>query len=152
MRYNLKSITIRVDNSREGMEKIMELWQDIQSGKIPLLFDNTGTFLKGISPVSCYSNYENDENGFYDLSIIGVESTFFQMKEEEVQKGSYMRIEEIGATPDECSLKAWQKVWKGTREGKIRRAYTEDWESSVPSEYTKDGKAHCYLYIAIKGE
>ncbi len=150
MAYNLERVTIRVDNSREGMEKIKELWQDIQSGKIPLLFDNTGAFRNGISPVSCYSDYENDENGFYDLSIISAESSFFQMMEEKVQNGSYLKFEETGTTPDECSIKAWQKVWEYTREGRIRRAYSEDWESSVPSEYTKDGKAHCYLYIAVK--
>lgn len=26
----------------------------------------------------------------------------------------------------------------------------KDIESTVTSEYTKDGKAHCYLYIAIQ--
>lgn len=76
MAYNLKSVTIRVDNSREGMEKIKELRFDIQSGKIPLLFDNTGKFRNGISPVSCYPNYKTDENGFYDLSWNELTRTF----------------------------------------------------------------------------
>lgn len=148
--YSLKSVTIRVNNSRDGIGKIKELWKDIQNGKLPLLCDNTGVFYNGIYPVSCYSGYESDENGFYDLSITGAESSFFQILEEKVQKGSYVKIEETGKTLDECSINAWQKVWECTRDGKIRRAYTEDWESTVPSEYTEDGRAHCHLYIAIR--
>ena len=34
--------------------------------------------------------------------------------------------------------------------GLIERAYICDYESNVPPEYTKDGKAHCYLYISVK--
>ncbi len=30
------------------------------------------------------------------------------------------------------------------------RAFSSDYESSVPVEYTKDGKAHCFLYIAVQ--
>ncbi|MCH4239532.1 MAG: AraC family transcriptional regulator, partial [Oscillospiraceae bacterium] len=36
------------------------------------------------------------------------------------------------------------------KSGNIRRAFTTDYESSVPAKFTKDGKAHCYLYIAVK--
>ncbi len=32
----------------------------------------------------------------------------------------------------------------------LKRAFTIDYESAVPAEYTKEGKAHCYLYIAIR--
>jgi ABC-type glycerol-3-phosphate transport system substrate-binding protein len=31
----------------------------------------------------------------------------------------------------------------------VAESFTEDYESTVPAEYTKDGKAHCYLYIAV---
>ena len=43
--YSLKSVTIRVNNSRDGIGKIKELWKDIQNGKLPLLCDNTGVFI-----------------------------------------------------------------------------------------------------------
>ncbi len=46
--------------------------------------------------------------------------------------------------------KAWEKVWSDQKSGEIKRAFTKDYESTVPSEYTKDGKAHCYLYIALQ--
>ncbi|MHB9323712.1 AraC family transcriptional regulator, partial [Fusobacterium polymorphum] len=32
----------------------------------------------------------------------------------------------------------------------LKRAFTVDYESSVPAEFSNDGKAHCYLYIAIE--
>ena len=46
--------------------------------------------------------------------------------------------------------KAWERVWAEQKNGGIVRAFTMDYESSVPAEYTKDGKAHCYLYIAVR--
>jgi predicted transcriptional regulator YdeE len=49
-----------------------------------------------------------------------------------------------------CVKNAWEKVWRDTRSGAITRAYTEDYESSVPSKYATDRKTHCYLYIAVK--
>jgi hypothetical protein len=45
------------------MKKITELWQDIISGKLPILFGSEHIFQQGISPVSKYCNYESDENG-----------------------------------------------------------------------------------------
>ena len=87
MSYRLKAVTIRTNNSEEGIRKIAELWEDVLTGKLPLLSD-------GIVPISQYSNYESDEKGDY--------------------------------------------------------AFTIDYESSVPAEFSKDGKAHCYLYIAIE--
>lgn len=46
MSYLLKEITIRTNNTVEGMEKIEEVWKDINSGKLPLLFDSEGLFHK----------------------------------------------------------------------------------------------------------
>ncbi len=152
MAYTLKQVTIRTNNTDEGMKKIDEIWKDIESGKMPILFDSEHVFQQGVSPVSKYSNYESDENGDYDLSIMGVMADFFQKIEIEVGKGLYKKYDEADETGDIgiCARKAWEKVWNDGKLGFITRSYTEDYESSVPAEYTKDGKAHCYLYIAIK--
>ena len=73
MSYRLKAVTIRTNNSEEGIRKIAELWEDVLTGKLSLLAD-------GIIPISQYSNYESDEKGDYDISIVGVEHNFFYIK------------------------------------------------------------------------
>lgn len=40
MAYSLKEVTIRTDNSGEGMERIGELWRHIMDGRLPILFDS----------------------------------------------------------------------------------------------------------------
>ena len=41
--------------------------------------------------------------------------------------------------------------WNDTHSGVFKKElFTVDYESSVPKEFSKDGKAHCYLYIAVK--
>ena len=72
MSYSLKSVTIRTDNSESGMAKINELWADIMMGKIPLDFIENGVPVKGLSPISAYSDYESDEKGKYNLSVMTV--------------------------------------------------------------------------------
>lgn len=152
MAYKLNEVTIRTNNTKEGMEKIGQLWQDIMSGKLPILFDSEQNFLQGISPVSKYSNYEADENGDYDLSILGVTAEFFQQMDEKVSDGIFKKYDVSDGSGDvtQCTKKAWEEVWQEQKNGKIQRTFTQDYESSVPPEYTKDGKAHCYLYIAVK--
>lgn len=152
MAYTLKQITIRTNNSPEGMQKLQEIWCDITSGKLPILFDSEKHFLPGVSPVSRYDNYDTDETGDYDLSILGVTSDFFERMENQVKHGVYKKYDESDEQGDiqTCTLKAWQKVWDEQRTGQIKRAFTVDYESSVPAAYTKDGKAHCYLYIAVQ--
>ena len=152
MAYRLKKVTIRTNNTNEGMDKINEMWRDIMNGKLPVLFDSEHRFQHGISPVSRYSNYSSNENGDYDLSIMGVTSDFFQEIETAVSKGTYKKYDEFDENNNIaiCTRKAWEKVWSEQKSGAVDRAYSEDYESAVPAEYTKDGKAHCYLYIAIK--
>ena len=150
MSYSLKSVTIRTDNSESGMAKINELWADIMTGKIPLDFIKNGVPVKGLSPISSYSDYESDEKGKYNISVMTVTAAFFAKMEELVTQRKYIKIDESGETITDCANKAWSKVWQLTASGEIKRAFTIDYESTVPSEYTKDGKAHCYLYIAIK--
>ena len=150
MAYSFKSVTIRTDNSESGMLKINELWTDIMTGKVPLDFIANGAPVKGLSPISAYSDYESDEKGKYNLSVMTVTAVFFAKMESFVEQGQYIKIDESGETITECANKAWSKIWDLTASGELKRAFTIDYESTVPSEYTKDGKAHCYLYIAVK--
>lgn len=149
MSYVLGSITIRTNNSQEGMKRTADIWQDVASGKLPILFDSDHHFQQGISPISRYSNYESDESGSYDLSIMGVTADFFQGMEMAVAAGSYQKYEATGDDLGSCAVAAWNRVWSDQKTGAIRRAFSEDYESTVPAEYTKDGKCHCYLYIAV---
>ncbi|MDE7164694.1 MAG: AraC family transcriptional regulator [Clostridiales bacterium] len=150
MAYSFNSVTIRTDNSESGMAKINELWADIMQGKVPLDFIANGMPVKGLSPISAYSDYENDEKGKYNLSVMSVTVDFFAKLEEAVAQGKYIKIDESGETIGECADKAWTKVWHLTASGQLNRAFTVDYESTVPAQYTKDGKTHCYLYIAVK--
>ena len=88
MAYTLKAVTIRTNNSEEGIRKIGELWGDVLTGKLSLLAD-------GVVPISEYSNYESDEKGDYDISIVGVEHNFFEDIEKEVEKGLYKKYEAV---------------------------------------------------------
>ena len=145
MAYKLKAVTIRTNNSEEGIRKIAELWGDVLTGKLSLLAD-------GIIPISQYSNYESDEKGDYDISIVGVKHNFFEDIEKEVEKGLYKKYEanDENGNVEICTRKVWKNVWNDTHSGILKRAFTIDYESSVPAEFSKDGKAHCYLYIAVK--
>lgn len=151
MSYRLNAVTIRTNNTAEGMKKIEEIWSDVTSGKLPVLFDSEHRFQQGISPISMYSNYATDENGDYDLSILGVTVDFFRQMELLVQDGHYKKydVSDDGGDLGVCTRQAWEKVWEEQKNGTIKRIFTKDYESAVPPEYTKDGKAHCYLYIAI---
>jgi len=101
MAYTLKAVTIRTNNSEEGIRKI----------------DN-----------------------------------FFEDMEKEVEKGLYKKYEAVdeNGSVELCTKKAWENVWNDSHSGVLKRAFTIDYESSVPAEFSKDGKAHCYLYIAVK--
>lgn len=152
MAYILNEVTIRTDNSEKGIQAINELWQDISIGKIPILFDSEHEFQTGISPISKYSNYEGDESGKYNLTVMAVKAEFFKLIEDKINNRKYVRYEEKDENGDisVCAQKAWERVWNDQKSGSIDRSFTEDFESTVPKEYTKDGAAHCYLYIAVK--
>ena len=150
MAYILKEVTIKANNTPKGIRCIEELWQDVNTGKIPIIFDSENNFQQGISPISKYSNYESDENGNYDLSIIGVDSSFFEKLETEVKNGKYKKYESTDNNMILSSKNAWETVWKEQKEGTLNRAFKTDYESTVPAKYCKDGKSHCYLYISVK--
>lgn len=151
MPYILHSITIHMGKHTQHSAVIAEIWSDIESGRIPLLFDNELNFVPGISPILQYSDYSKDDAEEYALSFIGVTSNFFRELEKKVQNGFYKKYDFCSKNLDliACSEKAWEIVRTDQETGKINRAYTCDYESTVPAAYTKDGKVHSYLYIAI---
>lgn len=151
MAYSLKDVTVRTNNSPNGMEKIRALWQDIITGKLPLLFDSGHQLVPEISPVSRYSHYASDENGDYDLTAMAVKTDFFAEMEVKVQQGLYRKYDgkDTAGNLEACTQKAWEKVWAQQQAGELHRAFTKDFESTVPAEHTEDGCAHCYLYIAV---
>ncbi len=150
MTYKLDKITIRLKNTPEDMAKINEIFADILSGEIPLLSNSDKEFVEDIAPVSQYSNYESDETGEYDLSIIAAEKDFFETIEKKVLEGKFVKYDVAGDDILTCAQDAWQQVWDDYRNNKIKRSFDIDYESTVPKEFTSDGKAHCYLYIGVK--
>ena len=121
MTYRLNKVTIRLKNDAEGIVKISELFSDIVSGDIPLLFNSDKEFIEGIAPVSVYSNYESDETGEYDLSVIAVEKKFFKTLEKEVLEGKFIKYDVAGDDVLTCAQNAWEQVWQDQRNGKIKR-------------------------------
>lgn len=147
MSYRLSAATLRADNSPEGMAAMAALWEDVQSGKLPLLFDSAGAFCPGLSPISRYSNYEKGAEGAYDLTVMTVTADFFPALDKQAAQGHYRKFETAGEDLAACTQALWGQV-RG--DGSLKRAFTEDYESAVPAEYAKDGKCHCYLWIAVK--
>lgn len=150
MAYQLKSLTIRADNSKEGMAQITELWADITSGRLPLLFNSAQLYQQGISPIARYSRYEADESGAYDLSILAVTMDFFQELEQSVFDGQYEKFEASGDDLGQCAQKAWDLVWTAQAEGTLRRTFGEDYECTIPAQYSQNGTNQCILYISKK--
>ena len=148
MSYHLDSVTLRSSNAPESIAQIAALWADITGGRLPLLFDSDGRLRPGISPISCYRNYESDETGAFDMTVMAVTAEFFTELEAKARAGSYRKFEGVddGGDLGLCAKRAWEQGWSDkTRQ----RAYAEDYESTVPPQYTKDGKAHCYLYLSV---
>ncbi len=149
MSYRLSSMTLRTNNTSRGLAAIAALWADVQSEKLPLLFDSGGAFHAGLSPISRYSGYSSYENGEYDLSIFAVSADFFAALEQKAAQGTYRKYEVSGEDLSVCTRAAWEQVWADQKAGRLQRTFSEDFERTVPTEYTKDGMCHCYLYIAI---
>lgn len=142
----MKEITIRTNNSIEGINKIEKLWQDVMSGKTSLILTENTVL------ISKYSNYASNENGDYDLSILAVDCDFIQQLEKECSDGKYKKYDLCSENTDIAAntKEAWQQVWADTQEGRIKRSYSEDYECTIPADYSQDHKLHCLLYISIE--
>lgn len=148
MTYVLNQVTIKTDNSETGITAITELWQDIRSGKIPLMYDSDQNYQPNFFPIARYSNYESDQFGSFDLSIMRVPATFIENLEIKVIEGIYKKYDVSDDSNDVgvCVRNAWDQVWQD----KSKRSFCDDYELSIPAEYSEDGKTHCILYISIK--
>ena len=141
MNYQLRAVTIRTNNSLEGMTQIGNLWTDIMNGKFNLDLPPNGTI------ISRYSYYESDESGNYDLSVMGVKKDFVEQLETEAKEGRFRVYR--GETDDgdvaAATELAWQRVWNDTQSGELKRAFTVDYELSE----VESGKTSCTVYIAL---
>ncbi len=150
MAYSLKSVTIRADNSESGMSAIGSFWNDIMRGNIPLMYDSDGKFRSGLFPISKYGNYENDENGEYDLTVSAETRECLDEAEARVKSGEFIKIEKSGDSVQTAADAAWREVWSLSKARKIARAFKSDIKYTVPTEYSQDSAAHCVLYISVK--
>lgn len=140
MSYKFNSVTIRTDNSEIGMAKIKELWADIMQGKISLEFVENGKPVNGLFPISSYSDYENNENGKYNLSIMSITADFFAKMESLVEQGKYTKIDESGKTIAECADKAWSKVWELSLNGNLNVLLLLTTKAQCPPNIRKTAK------------
>ena len=148
MSYRLDTVAMEVDMSPESMAQVTELWNDIASGKLPLLFTSDGKFIEGASPITEYIDYVGvNSNQPYTMQVRVVESDFFRNLNEKTAAGEFVLFEDSADTIPECSAGAWEKARAQETDGRLRIDYSYAIESTVPPEYTKDGKAHCYLYV-----
>lgn len=147
MSYILKEVVLRTNNTPEGMEKISQLWGDILSKKISLLPENKNELL-----ISKYSNYESDENGEYDLTIMRRELKFLLKLDERVKNREFIKYEEIDDNIENCARKVWNRVWEDKKNNKLNRVYIEDYQLDILSIFSQDGKCHSILYISVKEE
>lgn len=145
MAYQFKAISIRTNNNKEGIEQINEIWKDISSGKIPLLMEENSTAL-----IAKYSNYEEREDGDYDLTIMSVTEDFLNNLDKKVEAGIYKKFDVLGDNVSMCAKQAWRNVWEEQKDNLIVRGFIDDYEISIPCEYAKDNKNHCCLYIAVE--
>lgn len=145
--YKLKSLSIRANNTTEGLVAISGLWNDILMGKLSVSFkDHNGSF-----PIARYNNYESDENGAFDYTIMEVTPEFIALKEKEVREGLFKKYEHREENGDllKCTQMLWQQVWNDQNTRVIDRSYTEDYEMGMTKECTQDSSAYCRLYIAV---
>ena len=138
MSYKIKELTIRTNNSKEGIDSVYEVWRDIALGKLPLMV------LDNYHIISKYHNYDDD--GYYDITIMSVDYKKF---ERDIDNNRYKKYESVGESIIDATNNAWNKVYKDIDKGLIKRAFTEDYECSFHSHQIVFDKDYCCLYISI---
>ena len=82
-----KEISIRTNNSAEGIKKIAKLWQDVVNHNTPLVLTENSVL------IAKYSNYEAAESGDYDLSILATAPEFIGQLEKECVNQKYKKYD-----------------------------------------------------------
>ena len=143
----MKEITIRTNNSAEGLKKIEKLWKKVLHGNMSLF--STGEMI----PMARYSNYYFDKDVNFDLSILVVDYDFMQKLEQGCLKGKFKKYDfcfDKSFDIAKSIQSTWEQVLEDTQEGVIRRSFVEDYGCTIPADYSRDHKLHCLLYIAIE--
>ena len=147
MSYQLDAVTFQADMGPEGMAKTAEIWGDIGSGKLPLMFASDGTFNPALMPVTEYTDYETVQSGGPITVTIRMVSPEYLKNLE--ARGGFRRYETESAAGsiEECSLAAWEQAQRDMAAGSLNIDYSFAVESTVPAQYAPDGKAHCTLLV-----
>ena len=140
----MKELKIRTDNSKKGIDEIKLLWNKALSCGEEFSLQGDEVF------ISKYSNYENREFGKYDYTIMLTKKDFLVELDEKVREKKYIKYHFSDETIEKCALNVWKKIWEDSREGKIERVYTEDYQMDIPEIFSEDKKAHIIVYIGIK--
>lgn len=148
MAYVLDEITLHDNMKEDGMARIGALWADIVSGRLPLIKDSDGNPREGISPITRYHRWSpEDPAAECDFTIMAVDSSFFP---DMARNPEYACYRGSGASLEDAATGAWMQVDQDTKSGRIKPLYTDDYESTVPPEFTKDGQWNCVLYVHVQ--
>ena len=151
--YKLNKVTFKIfrGNVDDLEEQIHELLNHIIIGQIPMLFDSSGELQKNITLV--FERVYHDESNkkhMFDFSVLAVDSNYRKSMERKVKKGLYKKFHGEGRTLDSSIDAAREEFYKHQKEKNIEYVYSTDYEMVELPELSKDGRAHCYLYIDIK--
>lgn len=141
----LNEVTLRIKNNSAGAKKISETWNAIIEGTLPLSFNVVSGAKDLRQLVSIYSNYENNKDGEYDLTISKCDDKLINELENRVLDGSMKKykLNLINGSIEHTTKKAWKLVWDDEDTGKICREYIKDYEFFINT-----GKeAYVVLYI-----
>lgn len=85
-----------------------------------------------------YSDYESDYLGDYTIGIyrIGQEADI------KIDENVQYEVFNVDSTDDQGVFRMWQRIWEQEELGRLRRAYTKDFE-----RYTADGEVTIHLSI-----
>lgn len=140
--FNITGLTIRTSNSKEmspEQARIGNLWHHFNSEYGRHVKSSADTY-------GLYTNYESDQNGFYDV-VAGATSIDTQLSLElnpyKIATGKYLVFSASGEMP-KTVVNLWQEIWQYFEQDKAEytRAFSTDFE-----HYKDD--THIDIYISI---
>lgn len=117
----LNSVSIRTDNSENGIKLIGELNYFIATKKLNVISE-------GNHALVTYSDYESDDKGEYTYTI--KDATTADIADLVSKLSDYKEISVCGDTPQESVQNTWKVVWEKER----NRAFTVDYEITTFSK------------------